>query len=153
MIERSIKYWLGLIRMRRPRLGKIAGKIIQAGAGVFCAGALLCSAACVSTGARAITDPGVVARIEAGKTTKQEVTGLLGLPVAVYFPTDDEEEWNYPYLTVYPWAPDFIPVADAYASPRYHTRVLSVFFSKNGMVKKLETADKCCTRETVPRSF
>jgi outer membrane protein assembly factor BamE (lipoprotein component of BamABCDE complex) len=116
-------------------------------------GLLLCCCACVSTGTKAINDPQAVSMIEVGKTTKDEVTALLGLPVAVYFPQDHEEQWNYPYLTEYPWAPDFIPVVNGYADLRYQTRILTVVFAKDGTVKKVEQAGKCCGQETVPKYF
>jgi outer membrane protein assembly factor BamE (lipoprotein component of BamABCDE complex) len=115
--------------------------------------ALLCCGACVSTGSKAITDPQVVSKIAVGKTTKDEVTALLGLPVAVSFPRDQEEEWNYPYLTEYPQVPDFIPVVDAYADLRYQTRILTVVFAKDGTVKQVAPAAKCCGQETVPKYF
>jgi outer membrane protein assembly factor BamE (lipoprotein component of BamABCDE complex) len=121
--------------------------------GILGLGAVLCCCACVSTGAKAINDPQVVSRIEVGKTTKDDVTALLGLPVAVYFPKDHEEQWNYPYLTENPWAPDFIPVADAYADLHYKTRILTLVFAKDGTVKKVEQAEKCCGQETVPKYF
>jgi outer membrane protein assembly factor BamE (lipoprotein component of BamABCDE complex) len=130
-----------------------AGQIISTWQWVLGLCALVCCCACVSTGTKAITDAQVVSKIEVGKTTKDGVTALLGLPVAVYFPKDHEEEWNYPYLTEYPHPPDFIPVVDAYADLHYQTRVLTVVFGKDGTVKKVEQAEKCCGQETVPRYF
>ena len=47
--------------------------------------ALLAMSACVSTGAREITQPDTLGRLETGKSTKAEVTALLGFPVLVTY--------------------------------------------------------------------
>ena len=74
--------------------------------------ALLAVSACVSTGAREITQPDTLGRLETGKSTKAEVTALLGFPVLVSYGRKGEETWDYYYVTEYPQAVDFVPVTN-----------------------------------------
>jgi len=136
-----------------PKAAVPAGPVTRPWAWALVLGALIWCCACVSTGRPAITEPAAVARIETGKTTKDEVSALLGLPVAVYFPKDGEEEWNYPYLTEFPQTADFLPLANAYTGLNYQTRTLTVVFAGDGRVKRLEAGERCGGVESVPKYF
>ena len=140
-------------RIESRRAAVPAGRTTSSWARAVALCALIVCGACVSTGREAITDQGVVSRIEVGKTTKDEVTTLLGLPVAVYFHKPGEEEWNYPYLTAFPQATAFILVANAYSGLNYKTRVLTVVFARDGVVKRLEPKETCGGMESVPKYF
>jgi outer membrane protein assembly factor BamE (lipoprotein component of BamABCDE complex) len=98
---------------------------------------LLVVSACVSTGAKAITDAGCVSRIEAGKSTQADVVALLGYPVTASY-GEGEETWHYTRVTVYPTAFAFVPVVKAVAPSLGETsRTLAVTFSQDGTVKSL----------------
>ena len=99
---------------------------------------LLLISACVSTGTKAITDAGVVSRIEVGKSTQADVAALLGYPVTASYGGQGEETWHYARLTAYPTAFAFVPVVKAVApSLGETTRELAVTFSRDGAVKSL----------------
>jgi outer membrane protein assembly factor BamE (lipoprotein component of BamABCDE complex) len=76
---------------------------------------LLAVSACVSAGARAITDAGVVSQIEVGKSTQAEVAALLGSPVTTSYGSQGEETWHYTWVTAYPTPFAFMPVVKAVA--------------------------------------
>ena len=97
---------------------------------------LLLISACVSTGTKAITDAGVVSRIEVGKSTQADVAALLGYPLTASYGGQGEETWHYSWITIYPTAFAFVPVVKAVApSLGETTRELAVTFSRNGAVK------------------
>ncbi len=102
---------------------------------------LVCSA-CVSAGTKAIKDPGVISRIEVGKSTRSDVAALLGYPIAATHKDQGlgEVTWHYYYVTAAPNATEFLPVAKAFITPhlRETTRVLSVTFNREGTVTNLE---------------
>ena len=101
---------------------------------------LLAVSACVSAGARAITDAGVVSQIEVGKSTQAEVAALLGSPVTTSYGSQGEETWYYTWVTAYPTPFAFMPVVKAVApSLGETTRELAVTFSRDGAVKSLGT--------------
>ena len=99
---------------------------------------LVLVSACVSAGARAISDAGVVSRIEVGKSTQADVAALLGYPLTASYGGQGEETWHYTRITIYPTAFAFVPVVKAVApSLGETTRELSVTFSRDGAVKSL----------------
>ena len=101
---------------------------------------LLAVSACVSAGARTITDAGVVSQIEVGKSTQAEVAALLGSPVTTSYGSQGEETWYYTWVTAYPTPFAFMPVVKAVApSLGETTRELAVTFSRDGAVKSLGT--------------
>ncbi len=94
--------------------------------------------ACVSTGAGEITLADRTSRLEAGKSTKAEVSSLLGFPARVTYGSKGEETWNYYYVTAYPRPVDFVPVAVAFSGDlNQTTRVLTVAFDRQGVVRTL----------------
>ena len=113
--------------------------------------ALLTVSACVSTGAREITQPATLGRLETGKSTKAEVTAWLGFPVLVTYGLKGAETWNYYYVTEYPQAVDFVPVAAALA-PGFNqtTRVLTVSFDRQGLVQNLQQSRTTGQAEIYP---
>ncbi len=113
--------------------------------------ALLLAPSCVSTGSREIADSGRTVRIEADKTTKAEVSALLGFPAIVAYGEKGQETWNYYYVTEYPTATDFIPVADGLAAGfRQSTRVLRVTFDRRGVARNLEQSRVSGSPEVYP---
>jgi outer membrane protein assembly factor BamE (lipoprotein component of BamABCDE complex) len=102
---------------------------------------LLVTGACVSAGNRAITDSGVVGKIEVGKSTRSDVVALLGYPLAATHRDQGLREitWHYSYATAHPNPTAFIPLVKALTrNLNETTRVLSVTFNKDGTVKSLE---------------
>ena len=99
---------------------------------------LLMISACISAGNKAITDAGVVSLIEVGKSTRADVTALLGYPITASYGAQGEETWHYTWVTVYPTAFAFVPVVKAVTpSLGDTTRQLAVTFSRDGAVKSL----------------
>ena len=100
---------------------------------------LLMISACVSAGTKAITDAGLVSRIEVGKSTRADVTTLLGSPITASYGDQGEETWHYTYVTAAPTAAAFVPVVKAVTPSLGETnRKLSVTFNRDGTVKSLE---------------
>jgi outer membrane protein assembly factor BamE (lipoprotein component of BamABCDE complex) len=94
--------------------------------------------ACVSAGTKAITDAGVVSRIEVGKSTRADVTTLLGYPITASYGDQGEETWHYTFVTAAPTAAAFMPVVKAVTPSLGDTkRELSVTFNRDGTVKSL----------------
>jgi outer membrane protein assembly factor BamE (lipoprotein component of BamABCDE complex) len=113
--------------------------------------ALLAVSACVSTGAREITQPDTLGRLETGKSTKAEVTALLGFPVLVSYGRKGEETWNYYYVTEYPQAVDFVPLAAALSQGfNQNTRELTVSFDRQGLVQNLQKSRTTGKAEIYP---
>ena len=75
---------------------------------------LLVISACVSAGTKAITDAGVVSQIEVGKSTRADVTALLGYPITASYGGQGEETWYYTRVTMYPKPTAFVPVVKAF---------------------------------------
>jgi outer membrane protein assembly factor BamE (lipoprotein component of BamABCDE complex) len=99
---------------------------------------LLVISACVSVGPKAITDAGVVSQIEVGKSTRADVTALLGYPITASYGDQEEETWHYTRITTYPKPAAFVPVVKAVTpSLGETTRELAVTFSRDGTVKSL----------------
>jgi len=99
---------------------------------------LLVISACVSAGTQAITDAGVVPRIEVGKSTQSDVAALLGYPVTASYGDQAEETWHYTWKTVYPTALAFVPVVKAVAPSLNETTLeLAVTFSRDGTVERV----------------
>jgi outer membrane protein assembly factor BamE (lipoprotein component of BamABCDE complex) len=106
---------------------------------------------CVSTGVQGITDPGKTDRLEAGKSSKSEVTALLGFPAIVTYGPKGQETWDYYYVTAYPRAIDFVPVMVALADGfNQTTRVLTVSFDRQGLVQNLHQAQTSGKAEVFP---
>ena len=113
--------------------------------------AWLAVSACVSTGAREITEPERCARLEAGKSTKAEVAALLGFPALVTYGQKGEEAWNYYYVTEYPRAFDFIPLVVALGNGlQQTTRVLTVSFDRQGVVHHLQPSQTASLAAVFP---
>lgn len=113
--------------------------------------ALLAVSACVSTGAKEIAQADTVGRLESGKSTKAEVSALLGFPVLVTYGRKGEETWDYYYVTEYPPAVAFVPVVAA-LSPGFNqtTRVLTVSFDRQGLVQNLQKSRTTGKAEIYP---
>ena len=100
---------------------------------------LLVIGACVSAGTKAITDAGVVSQIVVGKSTRADVTALLGYPITASYGGQGEETWYYTRITTYPKPAAFVPIVKAFTpSLGETTRELSVTFHQDGTVKSLE---------------
>ncbi|MBM4300956.1 MAG: outer membrane protein assembly factor BamE [Deltaproteobacteria bacterium] len=75
---------------------------MTAGLKLLTVSVLLLISACVSAGAKAITDAGVVSRIEVGKSTRADVAALLGYPITASYGGQGEETWHYTRVTTGP---------------------------------------------------
>lgn len=113
--------------------------------------ALLAVSACVSTGAREITQPDTTGKLESGKSTKAEVAAWLGFPALVTYGQKGAETWNYYYVTEYPQAVAFVPVLNA-LSPGFKqtTRVLTVSFDRQGLVQNFQESRTTGKAEVYP---
>ncbi|MGA9755847.1 MAG: outer membrane protein assembly factor BamE [Desulfobaccales bacterium] len=99
---------------------------------------LLVTGACLSAGTKAITDADVVSKIEVGKSTRADVTALLGYPLTASYGGAGEETWHYFYTTAAPKPTEFIPVVKAFTPLLSETtRELSVTFNPDDTVKNL----------------
>jgi outer membrane protein assembly factor BamE (lipoprotein component of BamABCDE complex) len=99
---------------------------------------LLMLSACVSAGTKAITDAGVVSKIEVGKSTRADVTALLGSPITASYGDQGEETWRYTYIITYPMPTEFVLVLKAFTPHlKETTRELTVTFNRDGTVKSL----------------
>jgi outer membrane protein assembly factor BamE (lipoprotein component of BamABCDE complex) len=99
---------------------------------------LLVVSACVAVGPKAITNAGVVSQIEVGKSTRADVTALLGYPITASYGGQGEETWYYTRVTMYPKPVAFVPVVKAVTPDLGETtRELAVTFSQEGFVKSL----------------
>lgn len=94
---------------------------------------------CVATGSQEITAAGRTAGIEEGKSTRAEISALLGFPAIVTYGEEGRETWNYNYVTEYPTAIDFIPVVNAVASGlQQNIKILTVTFDRQGVARNLQ---------------
>jgi outer membrane protein assembly factor BamE (lipoprotein component of BamABCDE complex) len=101
--------------------------------------ALLSVFSCVSTGTKEATKADLTSRLETGKSTKADVTTLLGDPAIVAYGAKGEETWNYYYVTEYPMPGDFIPLLDALGPFFYqNTKVLTAAYDRKGVLQKLQ---------------
>ena len=112
---------------------------------------LLTVSACVSTDVREISQPDITGQLESGKSTKAEVTALLGFPALVSYVPPGAETWNYYYVTEYPQAVDFVPGAAALA-PGFQqtTRVLTLSFNRQGLLQDLQKSRTTGKAEIYP---
>lgn len=99
---------------------------------------LLAFSACVSAGTQAITDAGVLDRIQVGHSTQAEVAALLGYPITASYGEHGEATWHYTLVTMAPTVTAFLPAIKAFP-PSLHdtTQEFSVTFNQDGIVKSL----------------
>jgi len=100
--------------------------------------ALLLSS-CAAVGNKAITDPKVTSKIEKGKTTKAEISKLLGSPSSVDFSDDGRfEKWVYVYTKSQVRGASFIPIVGSFAGGTdVRMDTLTIQFSEAGIVQNL----------------
>jgi outer membrane protein assembly factor BamE (lipoprotein component of BamABCDE complex) len=101
---------------------------------------ILCLAvwACASAGNVQISDPGTVARIEEGKSTKADVKALVGEPTKVNFRDDNTEVWEYVYKRGQVRPATFVPVVGWFAGGMDTTgSTLTILFNKDNIVQKV----------------
>ena len=100
---------------------------------------LLVISACVSAGTKAITDAGVVSQIEVGKSTRADVTALLGYPITASYGGQGEETWYYTWITTYPTARRVCARGQSRSPPLWAKPPGScaVTFNRDGTVKSL----------------
>jgi outer membrane protein assembly factor BamE (lipoprotein component of BamABCDE complex) len=111
---------------------------MTAGLKLLTVSVLLVISGCVSAGTKAITDAGVVSQIEVGKSTRADVTALLGYPLTASYGGQGDETWHYTWTTVYPTPAAFVPVVKAVIPSLGETaRGLAVTFDQDGAVKSL----------------
>ena len=112
---------------------------------------LLLGYGCVATGSQGITEAGRTAGIETGKSTRAEVSALLGFPAIVTYGEKGRETWNYYHVMEYPTATDFIPVVDGVvAGFQQNTKVLTVTFDRQGVAQDLQGRQVAGNPEVYP---
>lgn len=113
--------------------------------------ALMLVQACVSTGAQEITDPGLTGKLAAGKSTRAEVSAVLGFPAIVTYDKQRQETWNYYYVTEYPQAVAFVPVVNGLTENLQQTaKVLTISFDRQGVVRDLHKSQTTGSNEVYP---
>jgi outer membrane protein assembly factor BamE (lipoprotein component of BamABCDE complex) len=123
----------------RQLTDEVRGLIMTAWLKLLTVFLLLTASACVSAGARTITDTDAVSRIEAGSSTRADVAALLGNPLTASYGEAGEETWHYAYVTLAPHPSQFVPVVKALTPQLIETtRELSITFDGAGTVKNLE---------------
>ena len=85
-----------------------------------------------------ISEPGTVAKIEEGKSTKADVRALVGDPTKVNFDTSKNEIWEYVYTKASAKPASFIPIIGIFAGGADMIgNTLTILFDKNGVVEKV----------------
>jgi hypothetical protein len=113
--------------------------------------ALLLEYGCVATGSQEIAAAGRTAGIETGKTTRAEVSALLGFPAIVTYGEKGHETWNYYRVTEYPTATDFIPVVNGVvAGFQQNTKLLTITFDRQGVAQNLQSRQEAGNPEVYP---
>ena len=88
-----------------------------------------------------IIDEFTLAQIRPGETTKGTVRLLIGTPAKTTLTGDGGEIWEYVCSKINPKNPLFVPIARLFArSPKFQTYTLTIFFSKDGVVKGIGEA-------------
>ncbi len=126
------------------KLRELTGQVAKPGAArsgvrLLVMAALLAICGCVATGTGEFKDKGLMAKIEPGKSTKNDVAGLMeSLPAAVTFGQDGEETWYYLYTSITPRATELLPALRAYTRDLdVDTRSYTFTFDREGIVKSL----------------
>lgn len=98
----------------------------------------LALAGCMTVGNRQIANKDVVSRIEASKTTKNEVVALVGQPTRVRFMDSGGETWEYEMQKSQIRGATLIPVIGLFAGgANIQTYSLSILFRPDGIVEKV----------------
>ena len=93
---------------------------------------------CATAGNKQISEPGTVAKIEEGKSTKDDVRALVGEPTKVNFRDNNTEVWEYIYKRGQVRPATFIPVVGWFAGGADVTgSTLTVLFNDKGIVQKV----------------
>jgi outer membrane protein assembly factor BamE (lipoprotein component of BamABCDE complex) len=104
---------------------------------LFCA--LFVLAGCASTGNKVLKDESastVAAKIEKGKSTKEDVRTIYGDPMHTSFTDSGKEIWTYEFVKGHMTASSFIPIVSLFASgSKGDKKELVVMFDDNGVVK------------------
>lgn len=100
-------------------------------------GMLFLSGCTYAVGNKQVANDDAVTQIKIGKSTKSDVTKLMGEPSKVSF-TDKEEIWDYNYTKSQVRATSFIPYVGVFAGgtdTEMHT--LTLTFNDRGVVSKI----------------
>jgi outer membrane protein assembly factor BamE (lipoprotein component of BamABCDE complex) len=96
--------------------------------------ALICLGACMQSnfehGQRAIADQSMVAQIQKGVTTKQNVAALFGEPQGKHFQANGGETWTYSYHHT-EWNP-----LEVYPTVKSEGASLEIEFDSRGVVQE-----------------
>jgi outer membrane protein assembly factor BamE (lipoprotein component of BamABCDE complex) len=97
-------------------------------------------AGCATSGNEKLKDhtqSSISQRITEGKSTKNEVTAVLGQPTSVSFTDGGNEIWTYKHARATPQAHSFIPILGLISSGAdVKTKELVLMFNKDGVVTK-----------------
>jgi len=104
---------------------------------LFCT--LFILAGCASTGNKVLKEESastVAAKIEKGKSTKEEVRTLYGDPMHTSFTDSGKEIWKYEFIKTHAKASNFIPIVSLFASgAEGNKKELVIIFDESGVVK------------------
>ncbi len=113
--------------------------------------AMICMAllvtGCASSGNKVLkneTAKSVAAKIEKGRSTKDDVRAMFGDPMTTSFTDSGNEIWKYEFTKTHAKATNFIPFVSLFKSgAKGKKKELVVFFDKNGVVKNysMSTSD------------
>jgi hypothetical protein len=102
-------------------------------------------AGCASQGNRTIAGENqynVEAKIEVGKTTKEDVRAAYGSPISANFTDSGNEIWRYTFARTKMTGKSFIPIYGIFAGGmRGNVKELVVFFGTDNVVKNFTFTD------------
>ena len=104
-------------------------------------------AGCASAGNKVLKNESaksVAAKIEKGRSTKDDVRAMFGDPMTTSFTDSGNEIWKYEFTKTHAKATNFIPFVSLFKSgAKGKKKELVVFFDKNGVVKNysMSTSD------------
>ena len=104
-------------------------------------------AGCASAGNKVLKNESaksVAAKIEKGRSTKDDVRAMFGDPMTTSFTDSGNEIWKYEFTKTHSKVTNFIPIVSLFKSgAKGKKKELVVFFDKNGVVKNysMSTSD------------
>jgi outer membrane protein assembly factor BamE (lipoprotein component of BamABCDE complex) len=92
-------------------------------------------AGCCTYGAEGVKDPALIAKIQPGVTTQQEISGMFGPPFTKHTLSNGDYYWNYYFSKI-----RMITLPSDYTDPKPpKTDLLMIIFDKNSIVKEYKT--------------
>ncbi len=109
---------------------------------VSCLAAVLVTGCVSAHGNKKAGDMQARAQIQKGKTTKQEVVGLLGIPGGRMDIQNGEQMYSYSYIRTKVRATTYIPIINLlFGGAKTESHSVSYTFDTNGIVKAVSEFD------------